>query len=106
MNKLVKLFDIVVEVAEVKGVCDAKLKKGDKFVLSGPNIDLEKSDGVCYWALSDLMPAMLSIQLGHDPKELTLSNESGVAYMCCSDPGPPYTPCGNVVFRIKKLDRS
>jgi uncharacterized repeat protein (TIGR04076 family) len=99
---LAKSCDIVVEVVEVKGVCDAKLQKGDRFVLSGANIDLRRSDRICYWALSDLMPAVFSMQLGHDPKELGLSNESGAAYMCCSDPGPNRTPGGNVLFRLKK----
>ena len=98
-----KLNDILVEVAEVNGKCDAGFAKGDKFVVTGANIDLKRSDKVCFWALSDLMPALFSLQLGHDPKDLGLSNENGVAYMCCSDPGPPSTPGAHVLFRIRGL---
>jgi len=100
---MVRLKDILVEVVEVTGNCDAGLKKGDKFVLSGANIDLKRSDKICYWALSDLMPALFSLQLDHDPKELGLSKEAEVAYMCCSDPGPPYTPGAHVLFKARKL---
>jgi uncharacterized repeat protein (TIGR04076 family) len=99
----VRLCDVMVEVVEIRGHCDAGLKVGERIVLSGANLDLQKSNKVCYWALSDLMPALYSLQLGHDPKELGLSTESGIAYMCCSDPGPPRTPGGNVVFKIRQI---
>ena len=102
---LVKSWDARIEAVEVRGNCGAGFVKGEKFVLSGKTgcIDFKNSDRVCYWALSDLMPALLGIHLGVDPKELGMSNEKDVAYMCCSDPGPPYTPGGNVVFKITKL---
>lgn len=98
------MFDIVCEVVEVTGNCDVKFKKGEKFVLSPDgNIDLKRSDKVCWWALSGLMPGLFPVQLGLDPKTLNMSNESGVAYMRCTDVGPPYTAGGNVLFRIKRL---
>lgn len=107
---MVELFDLVCEVAEVTGSCVANFKKGTTFVLGGDGtIDLRRSDQpekLCYWALSDLMPALLSLHLGHDPKELGLSNETGVACIRCSDPGPPYTPGGSVLFKIRKSDKS
>ncbi len=102
---MVQLLDLLCEVIDVKGRCDASLKKGDRIILRKDfTIDLEKSDRVCYWALSDLMPCLFALHLGHDPREIGMSDEKGVAYLQCSDPGPPITPGGNVLFKISRLE--
>lgn len=90
---------LIVEVTDVKGKCDTKLKIGDKwtitedFCIEGKNI--------CYFAVSSLMPVLFALQTGTEPKEMGLSKEDGIAYMQCSDPGPPLTPGGTVTFKIK-----
>lgn len=89
---------LVIEVIEVKGKCIAGYNTGDKFEINqNVCVDGEK---VCYFALSSLMPAILALQLGNDPKDIGLSKENTIAYMQCSDPGEPLTPGGTAVFKI------
>lgn len=97
---MVTVKDVLMKVVKVEGVCEAGYKVGDKIYIHGCNIDLEKSDKVCYWALSSLMPALFAIQAGLEPSEVGLSKEKNVAYMACSDIGEPYTLGGRVIFKI------
>ena len=97
-----ELKELIIKVKEVAGSCAAGYKVGDTIVVLGPCIDLERSNIVCFWALSSLMPALFALQLGHDPKSLGLSSKSGVCYLRCSDIGKPYTPGGNVMFEVQQ----
>ena len=90
---------LIVEVVEVRGRCVAGYNVGDSFEVN-QNVSLN-GDKICYFAVSSLMPAILALQLGNNPKEIGLSNESNCAYMQCSDPGQPYTPGGTVVFKLR-----
>ena len=90
---------LVVEVVEVKGKCVAGYKVGDSFEIN-QNVCVE-GDKICYFALSSLMPAILALQLGNEPKDIGLSKEVGVSYMQCSDPGEPFTPGAVVIFKIR-----
>ena len=90
---------LVVEVVEVRGKCVAGYKVGDSFEIN-QNVCVE-GDKICYLALSSLMPAILALQLGNEPKDIGLSKEVGVSYMQCSDPGEPFTPGGVVIFKIR-----
>jgi len=89
---------LIVEVVEVRGRCVANYNVGDKFKIN-QNVCVE-GDKICYFALSSLMPAILALQLGSEPKEIGLSKEKGISYMQCSDPGEPFTPGATVVFKI------
>jgi len=89
---------LLVEVVEVKGRCIAGYNVGDKFEINR-NVSLF-GDKLCYFAISSIMPAILALQLGNEPKEIGFSKEKGVAYLQCSDPGEPLTPGGTVVFKI------
>lgn len=102
---MVELKDLLIEVVKVEGFCDAAYKVGDKMYIKGSNINLEKSDKVCYWALSSLMPALFALQTGLEPSGVGLSKEKNVAYMACSDIGEPYTKGGRVIFKISVLSK-
>jgi len=92
--------DLIIEVVKVEGNCVAGYKPGDKMLISGVNVDVKKTDKVCYWALSSLIPALFSLQTGLEPSEIGLSKEKNIAYMSCSDIGEPYTSGGRVIFKI------
>ncbi|MHA1687092.1 MAG: TIGR04076 family protein [Candidatus Heimdallarchaeaceae archaeon] len=100
---MVELRDLLIEVVKVEGFCDAGHKVGDKIYIKGSNIIFEKSDKVCYWALSSLMPALFALQTGLEPSAVGLSKEKDIAYMACSDIGEPYTKGGRVIFKISIL---
>jgi len=89
---------LIVEVIQVKGKCVAGYNTGDKFEIN-KNVCLD-GQKICYFAISSLMPAILALQLGNNPKDMGLSNEDNIAYMQCSDIGYPYTPGGSVIFKI------
>ena len=41
---------LIIEVAEIRGKCPV-YRKGDKIVIDGPKIDIEKTDAICIHAL-------------------------------------------------------
>lgn len=89
---------LIVEVIQVKGKCAAGYNVGDKFEVN-KSVCIDGSK-ICYFAVSSIMPVLLALQLGNNPKDIGLSNEDGVAYMQCSDIGYPFTPGGSVIFKI------
>ena len=93
-----------IEVCEVKGCCPVH-KVGDKIVIDGPRIVLEKTDAVCTHALSSLLHYVVALDENVDPRKLGLSKEKGSAYIQCVDPGEPYTSGGTVVFKCRKIER-
>jgi uncharacterized repeat protein (TIGR04076 family) len=94
------MADLVVRAKEVKGHCSAGIKVGDKFVLRGANISLTESDKICSFALANLYPAIFAARLGHDLKELGLTQRT----VQCIDPGPPESAGGTVLFEIETLE--
>lgn len=92
--------DVVVIAREIKGNCAAGIKVGDKFILEGANINLEKSDKVCGYAFANLMPAIFAVRLGVDFEKLGLKGR----LWQCVDPGPPYTVGGTVLFEVIPLE--
>ncbi|MCL5986368.1 MAG: TIGR04076 family protein [Actinobacteria bacterium] len=91
---------LTIEIVEVTGRCLAGLKAGNVWEVT-ENVCVV-GENLCYFALSSLMPVLLTIQMGTDPKSLGLSNESGVGYMQCSDIGDLLTPGGKVTFKISE----
>jgi uncharacterized repeat protein (TIGR04076 family) len=93
-----------IEVAEVRGRCPV-YKVGDKIVVEGPEIVLEKTDALCTHALSSLLHYVLVLERGADPVELGLSKpeDREHAYIQCVDPGKPYTHGGTVIFKIRRI---
>lgn len=92
--------DVVAVAREVKGGCAAGIKEGDVVYFSGANIIKEKSDDICAYALSNIMPVVFASRLGVDFESLGI----GGRLWQCVDPGPPYTPGGTVLFEILPAD--
>ena len=89
---------LIIEVSEIKGKCPV-YKKGDKIVIDGPEIVLEKTDAIRIHALAPLLHYVVALRDGVDPRKLGLSKEKDVAYIQCVDPGEPYTEGGTVIFK-------
>jgi len=93
-----------IEVVEIKGKCPV-YKRGDKIVIDGPRIVLEKTDALCIHALSVILHYAVALDEGADPVKLGLTKKSDKenAYVQCVDPWKPYTEGGTVIFRIKNI---
>lgn len=91
---------LILEVMKIEGNCPV-YQIGDKIIIEGPTIDLEKSDAVCIHALFCLGPFLMALREGISPESLGLSKEDeGPAYFQCLDPGKPYTNGGTVLFKV------
>jgi len=93
-------MELVFEVVEIRGRCPV-CKKGDRIVIEGPEIDLNKTDALCIHALPSLLHYAVALREGVNPVKLGLSKDENYAYIQCLDPGEPYTEGGTVVFRCK-----
>jgi uncharacterized repeat protein (TIGR04076 family) len=93
-----------IEVVEIRGKCPV-YKVGDKIVIDGPSIVLEKTDALCIHALSVILHYAVALDEGADPVKLGLTTieDREHAYLQCVDPWKPYTEGGTVIFRIKKV---
>jgi len=93
-----------IEVVEIKGKCPV-YKVGDKIVIDGPRIILERTDALCIHALSVILHYAVAIDEGADPVKLGLTTEKDreSAYVQCVDPWRPYTEGGTAIFRIRKV---
>jgi uncharacterized repeat protein (TIGR04076 family) len=97
------MLELIVE--EIRGTCPVH-KLGDRIVIDGPEIVMEKSDALCTHALSTILHyttildhEWVALELG-----LTREGDENHAYMQCVDPGQPYTEGGTVIFRCRKLE--
>jgi uncharacterized repeat protein (TIGR04076 family) len=93
-----------IEVVEVRGRCPVH-KVGDKMVIDGPKIALEKTSALCIHALPVILHYAVALDEGADPVKLGLTRpiDREHAYLQCVDPGRPYTEGGTVIFRIKRI---
>ncbi len=91
-----------IEVYEIKGYCPV-FKVGDRIVIDGPRLILEKTDAVCVHALAPLLHYIVALDRGVDPRVLGLSKSPNEAYIQCVDPGEPYTNGGTVIFRCRRI---
>ena len=94
-----------ITVDDIKGKCPI-YKIGDRIVIDGPEIVMEKTDALCTHALSTILhystildQEWVALELG-----LTRDGDENHAYMQCADPGQPYTEGGTVIFRCRKLE--
>jgi len=92
-----------IKVFQIRGVCPV-YKVGDRMVIDGPRILLDKTDAVCVHALSTLLHYVVALQEGADPVKLGLSKDKEHAYMQCVDPGEPYTRGGTVIFECRRIE--
>ena len=93
----------IIEVSEIRGKCPV-YKKGDKIVIEGPEIVLEKTDAICIHALAPLLHYAVALREGVAPRNLGLSKDEKYAYIQCVDPGEPYTDGGTVIFKCYTLE--
>jgi uncharacterized repeat protein (TIGR04076 family) len=95
-----------IRVHEIRGECPV-YRVGDRMVIDGANIVLEKTDAVCVHALSTLLHYVVALDEGADPVKLGLTKpeEEECSYMQCVDPGEPYTHGGTVVFRCRRIKK-
>ena len=93
-----------IEVYEIRGYCPVH-RVGDKILIDGPNLLLEKTDAVCIHALSSLLHYVVALDRGVDPVVLGLTRpeDRQHAYIQCVDPGKPYTHGGTVIFRCRRV---
>ncbi len=96
------MFEVIVE--QVKGRCPV-YKIGDRITIQPPRILLDKTDGLCIHALPIILHYAIAVNEGVDPVKLglTTSNNPGVYYFQCLDPGPPYTEGGTVLFKCRRV---
>jgi len=75
-----------IEVVEVRGYCPV-YKVGDKIVIEGPRIVLEKTDALCIHALSVLLHYAVALDENADPVKLGLikPKHRDRAYLQCVD---------------------
>ena len=92
-----------VKVCHIRGTCPV-YKVGDRMVIDGARILLDKTDAVCVHALSTLLHYVVAIEEGADPVKLGLSKDKEHAYMQCVDPGEPYTQGGTVIFECRRIE--
>ena len=95
-----------VDVVEVRGHCPVH-KVGDRIVIEGPSIELDKTDALCIHALSAILHYAVALDHGADPVRLGLTRPADRqhAYVQCVDPWKPYTDGGTVIFRFKRVVR-
>lgn len=91
-----------IKACEIKGKCPV-YKEGDRMVIDGAKILLDRTDAVCVHALSTLLHYVVALEEGADPIKLGLSKSQEHAYMQCVDPGEPYTKGGTVIFECRQI---
>jgi len=92
-----------IRVCEIRGKCPVH-KVGDRMVVDGASIILNKTDALCVHALSTLLHYVVALEEGADPIKLGLSKDKEHAYMQCVDPGTPYTEGGTVIFECRRIE--
>jgi len=96
------MLEIIVH--EIRGKCPI-FKVGDRIVIDGPRIILDKTDALCIHALSVILHYATALEHGVSPVELGLTKpeDKEYAYIQCVDPGEPYTRGGTVIFKCRKI---
>lgn len=100
-----KFHTVLAEVKEVEGECFAGYKKGDRIYLNWANIDKERSDALCPWAIHSILSvaSMFSLETTPTMKEMGIGDSEGMA-VNCPDPGPSHGGHGRVIFEVKKVE--
>jgi len=97
------IYEIIVEVVEVRGHCAAGYKLGDSFVIKGFYIDPnENRVNICIHALTAMMSLLSPFIHGVSARLLGIGDKDDEGYLQCPDPGKPFTCGGTVIFKIKR----
>ncbi len=89
------MYDLRIEVEEVKGFCDLPMKKGDYFEIKGGRIMIPEGKYICLWALQSMMPVFPAKQRKIDEENDWIPHTKR---FCCPDPN------GMVIFRIDQIN--
>ena len=92
---------VIITVREINGRCPV-FKAGDRITFEGPNLVNEETDAYCIWASSSFIPYLLAVRYDIPSNEIGLSHKDGSYFVHCLDPGPPHTPGGTVLFKMKR----
>ena len=82
-NSIFELYQIIVEVKEIKGKCTCNMKVGDKFYLNGGKVSLPKNQDFCLFALQSTIPLLPAKQRTHNNKFDWIETDNEVM---CPDP--------------------
>jgi len=96
------LYNIEVEVEEVRGYCAAGYRKGDRFTIKGFYIEPKGNTRICIHALVGMISLLSPFSHGVSAKELGIGEREDFGYLQCPDPGEPYTCGGTVVFKLTR----
>ena len=100
------IYEVEVEVAEVRGRCAVGCKPGDRFRVKGFYIDPKESGAkICIHALVGMATLLSPFVHGVSARLLGIGDRDDEGYIQCPDPGKPYTCGATVVFRVKKLKK-
>lgn len=94
-----------VRVHSIKGKCPV-YEKGDRMLISSPRIIIDEIKSCCIHALPTILHYALILEYDWCPLKLglTTKDKADRAFVQCSDPGPPYTKGGTVIFEFRKID--
>jgi len=96
------IYEVVLEVAEVRGSCAAGYRPGDRLVVKGFYINPKECGArICINALTAMMSLLSPFIHGVSAKLLGIEDNDD-EYIQCPDFGKPYTCGATVVFRVKK----
>jgi len=106
VKKVIKmaLYKVLVTVKEIEGNCPV-YKIGDKILLEGYYIKSSKSANICIHAFASMISLLSAFSHGSSAKDLGIGEKDDEGVLQCSDPGPPYTKGGRVIFSLKRLER-
>jgi uncharacterized repeat protein (TIGR04076 family) len=97
------LYEVMVEVIEVRGHCAVGYKTGDKFTVKGFYIEpVEGMAKVCIHALTSMISLLSPFLHGVSARLLGIGEKDDEGYLQCPDPGKPYTCGGTVIFKLKR----
>lgn len=100
------IYEVEVEVVEVRGNCAAGYKPGDRFRIRGFYIDpRENSIRICIHALTGMVALLSPFIHGVSAKLLGIGDKDDEGYVQCPDPGKPYTCGATVVFKVRRLKK-
>lgn len=94
---------VIYEVEEIRGSCPL-YEVGNRMVIDADpleSLNLEETDKVCMRAFDNMCYRMVW-NGGSDELLKHMAGVNGECRMQCPNPGEPYTPCGTVIFRVRR----
>ena len=93
MDDTFEIYDLLVEIEQIRGICTCQHQVGDSFTLEGGSLRIPDGQHFCIYALQSTLPLLPAKQRPTHPNDW-LSTDARVV---CPDP-----LCG-VVMRIRRV---